>query len=789
MTAPPIPEQSVEDVHLKDYLRVILRRRKIFFLAFFTVVSGIVFYTFTVKPVYESSATLHVKDDKMSKGSLVQELGLGTQNAVDTEIEILKSVSNAEQVVKILHLDWRISDRSPELLFTLLEFDAPVDKVYTYTVTLTAADQFSVTDSDGGQVAVGRSNVPLSKGGFRLLLGGLKGKAGDSFQLSHTPPDIAAGGLQKQIKASEVGKKTSIIKLTVSNTSPVRARDIANTLTQVYLEQSVGFKSEEASRTLEFIDEQMKQIHGAVDAAEVKLQSYKSATGIFKLDTEAEELIKKLSEVDKERAATSLRKKQLEFALLALREDMAKGRIYTPSLMKDDADVAGIAAKLADLELQRKGLRIDQTDESPRVRAIQAQIDETQRLLRATYETNLKNLQKQEGGLNQLMGGYEGGLRKLPSAELELARLSRVSKVNVDIYLFLLQKHEEARIVKAGTISNINVIDQARLPRRPVTPDKKKNIILALLVGAMLGAGLAFFTEYLDDTIKDGEEARRELGLPIMATIPFISGESGETGEQAEYAPSLVTHLAPKASVTEAFRSLRTSIHFSAISKEKKIILVTSNFPSEGKSTVIANLAVTLTQTGARVLLIDCDMRRPSLHTLFKQEKAPGLSDALAGDTPLNGVIHDTGISGLDFIPAGTTPPNPAELLGSVSMKERLDALRLLYDHVLIDAPPYLAVTDAPLLSASADLMLLVLQSERVPAKLAKRTVEMLQSIGAPLAGIVLNDKTGQTERYGYYGGRYYGYGYYGYGYGYYGEEKAAGKKKKSRGWWKKLFR
>ncbi len=784
MTEPLNSEQIVEEVHLKDYLRIILRRRKIFVLAFLATVVGVAAYTFTMKPIYEASSTLHVRDDKgKGKGSLADELGLSSQNPVDTEIEILKSATNAEQVVTLLHLDWNITDRSKGILFTLQEFDAPEGSAQPYTVTLVAPGKYIVADSTGAQVAEGRDNVPFSKGPFRLLLTGLKGNSGDSFKISKIPLDIAANNLQKQVKAVEVGKKTSIIKLTVTNTNPVRAREITNTLAQVYLEQSVGFKSQEASKTVEFIEDQLKKLQGAVNAAETDLQSYKSASGMVKLDSSAEQVVQKLAGLDTERAGLSLQKKQVEFARSSLKESMARGVVYTPSIIKEDGAVSSLAAKLDELEIQKRALRTEQTDENPRVRALQAQITETQTKLRETYEANLKVIDKNLTGVDALMQRYEGEIRKLPTAELELARLTRVSKVNVDIYLFLLQKHEEARIAKAATISSINVIDPAKLPRSPVKPDKKKNMILALLVGAMLGAGLAFFTEYLDDTVKDGEEARRLLGLPIMATIPFITGD---TTDQQEYSPSLISHLNPKASVTEAFRSLRTSIHFSAISKEKKVILVTSNFPSEGKTTVIANLAVTMTQTGAKVLLIDCDMRRPSLHTLFKQEKVPGLSEILAGDTPISDVLHDTGIPGLNFIPAGTTPPNPAELIGSQEMQKLLASLKLTYDYILIDAPPYLAVTDAPLLSSSADLMILVLQTERVPAKLAKQTVDMLNSIGAPIAGIVINDKTGQTERYGYYGGKYYGY--YGYGYGYYGEDKPSTKKKRN-GWWKKIFR
>ena len=230
MTEPLNSEQIVEEVHLKDYIRIILRRRKIFVLAFLATVVGVAAYTFTMKPIYEASSTLHVRDDKgKGKGSLADELGLSSQNPVDTEIEILKSATNAEQVVTLLHLDWNITDRSKGILFTLQEFDAPEGSAQPYNVTLVAPGKYIVADSTGAQVAEGRDNVPFSKGPFRLLLTGLKGNSGDSFKISKTPIDIATSALQGQIKAVEVGKKTSIIKLTVTNTNPVRAREITNT--------------------------------------------------------------------------------------------------------------------------------------------------------------------------------------------------------------------------------------------------------------------------------------------------------------------------------------------------------------------------------------------------------------------------------------------------------------------------------------------------------------------------------------------------------------------------------
>lgn len=766
------------EVHLHDYLRVVMRRRITFLLAFCAVFFGVAIYTFTAKPVYEASATLHVRDDKGGKGDLLGELGVSRQNPIDAEIEILKSRTNAEQVVTRMHLNWRIVNKSRGFSCRITDFATTVPDS-EYHVVLTGGDSYNVFDRSEKLLATGRSDVLLQSGELRLLLTDIKGKPGDSLRVSIKPLHVTANGLKSRIKAAEVGNKTSIIRLSYSDNDPVKARDVINTLADVYLQQSIAFKTQEASKSVEFIENQMNTIREELDTAEKNLQTYKTGTGVMKLDSETEELVKKISEIEKERTSLTLQKKQVEFARASQRDALKQGKVYTPAGLKEDPAVGIMAGRLAELELQKRGLSSELTDTHPQVKAIQAQIDEIQKKLIAIYDTSQKNLVSQEAAAGQTLARYESALKKLPAAERDLARLMRHTKVNADIYTFLLQKHEESRIVKASTISNINVIDPAIIPQIPIKPNKQKNLLLGLLVGLMLGAGLAFFQEYLDDTIKDAESARRELGAPVLTVIPFIDRKDSKVSSRRS---SLVTLLEPKSSVSESFRALRTSIHFSAINRVKKVIITTSTFPGEGKTTVVANLAVTLTQTGSSVLILDGDLRRPALHEIFAHSKVPGLTEILAGDSTIESVIHSTGTAGLDFISAGTSPPNPAELLGSEQMGTLLATLRERYDYILIDAPPVLAVTDAPLLTTLCDVVLVVMETERVPVKAGRRMAELLANVKAPVAGIIVNDKSAHNrERYG----DYYGYGYYGYGY--YGEDENPTKTVKS--WWRRLLR
>ncbi len=788
----PTPRpQGEEEIDLFNYINVILRRWKTFAVALCIVFIGVVLYTFLMKPVYEASSSLHVKEDK-GKGNILGELSLNSSNPVNAEIEIFKSRTGAENVVERLHLDWRVEGASEGFTFKILEFTSKAKKP-VYRIKMTGADTFDVIDDNNDLIAQGKAGIPIRKNNFSLLLSNLKGQIGDSFQLTLLPFNNVAENLQNSVKVIEQGRQTGIIRASYTNTNPVLARDIVNALVQAYLDRAVVFKAEEASRTVSFIDEQIHGLSKELDTSEKNLQTYKSGAGVIKLDGEAQALIDKLSQMEKSRTEVILQKKQMEFSRDALKRAIQKGVVYSPGVMKDDPLVVGLAQKLSELDVQKRALMSEYTEAHQLVKSVQSQIDEVQRKMLAVLETGLANLAKQEEEVTRQLGRYEGQMRSLPDVERDLARLTRLTKVNADIYTFLLQKHEEARIAKASTISNIDIVDPAITPIRPIKPQKALNLLLGLIIGLGFGICLAFFQEYLDDTIKNADEAKRAMGLPLLAVIPHIPSREPKRDGSIPDTGQLITQLEPKSVVAEAFRSLRTSLHFSAINREKKIMLVTSSFPGEGKSIIASNLAAIISQTGVRVLIVDCDLRRSSLHDKFGHGKTPGLSELLTGDITFAEAKHNTGISGLDLITAGTTPPNPSELLGAEAMRQFLLTQRENYDYIIIDAPPVLAVTDAPVLTMVADIVILVMEAGRVPIKAAQHMRETLSNIKAPVAGLVINDKTGKGESYGYYGGRYYrygkgkSYGYgYGYGYGYYSDEEKSKSQKKAT-WLTKL--
>ncbi len=751
----------IEGIHLNDYKNIVIARWPVALAGFLVVFLGVAVFTYTTTPIYQAFSTLQVGTEKNAlKGSPLDQSAMWA-SPIDTELQIILSRSIAEGAARRLHLDWQITKKSNGLVVKIAQFSTERENV-PYRIELTGEDSFKVVDADNTELGSGKSGIPMKGKGISLLLADIHGKPGDSFVLSALPLSRLAGRILGKTKAIQVGQNTNILKVSYLDPDPKLAADVVNAIAQVYIDMSVAMRSEEASKSVEFIDQQLKSIQEDLDKAEKKVQAFKASSGVVSLDAESMKVFNKITDADKQLTQLDLEKKQLDFARKSLKESIDSGKNYIPS----DPVGAPAAAKLADLEAQKKALLVAYTVDHPQVKAVQDQIDGIKRNLLSVYESTLKNLAKQGSNMTPFLAGYEGQLRKLPEKERELAALMRQTKVTSDLYTFLLQKHQELRVTKAATVSNINVIDPAVVPLTPIKPNKQKNLMIGLILGLLFGTGLAIFLEYLDDTIHDIEEAKRMLEIPLLAVIPHIAPAAGMTDKKAtSHYPAML--IDSKSSISEAFRTLRTNIHFSALNKKRQLLMVTSSFPGEGKTTIVGNMAVAFSQVGMRVMLVDCDMRRPSLHTLFGHRQTPGLSELIAGDKELGALIQSTEIAGLDIISAGTIPPNPAEMLGSDEMRTIVETLRESYDLVILDAPPVLSVTDAPVLSTCADLVLLVIEAGRVPIKAARHMLELLNQVGAPIAGMILNDKKQRTTlHYKYYGESYQSY---------YGEDRKTG--------------
>lgn len=756
------PQYSIgleKEAHLTDYINVVLRRWKIVLLVFFLVFIAVTVKTLLTQPVYEAFATIEVR--KAQKSGMMKELGMDGESALSTEIEVLRSRSLAEDVARRMNLEWQVTESSAGLNLSIGEFvvTAPLPGL---VVTLLDAQSFQLSDLSGRVLGKGEADTPLRLDGISLLVSVNEGVAGQRIVFERRAMAEIAGNIAQSLNVTEMGKGSNILRVSSQGTDPARVRDIVNILTEVYREMNISGKTQEAGKTVDFIASQLSGLQDVLNQSEQQLQEYKVQTGLVTLGPEGNSLVQKLVGLEQKQADMRLKRQRVEYAISVLQSAIKSGGPLTVPTIEDVPSITESAAKLADLDAQKKGMLIDFTESHPAVVEVQGQITRVREALLSTYQTMRQELLLAERDLRKTIANFDAQLSNIPEAELELAKRTRVNTVNAELYTFLLQKQQEARIAQASTISNVQIVDPAVTPKVPVKPNKKKNLALGFILGLMLGVGLAFLLDYMDQTLKTTEDVKQKLGLNVFGIIPRIPFADEDAKMPRK---RLVTTLEPKSPVVESFRALRTNLNYLTGKEKHKVIMITSSLPNEGKSTISGNLAVVLSQTGAKVLLIGCDLRRPQLFEMFGQKNEPGLVNLLMNED--QAALRHLTNPHLDFISAGTVPPNPAEILESGRMAKLIEKVRERYDYVVLDAPPVLPVTDAQILAPLADINLVVLEPCRVPEKAALRMVEALHSVNAKIAGVILNDKSGRGFRYygnyGYYGNKYYR--------GYYGEE------------------
>lgn len=749
----PVNDTDHGEIHLQDYLKVLFGHWRLVIAVFLLVAGGVAGYTLLQAPVFEASATLYLRDGK-GKDVLLGELSGLSSSSIPAELEILKSRSLSEKVVRRLHLNIQPSD---PVTVRIGSFDKQ-DNRPLFIESAGGAHFRIFLGSD--LVGEGVTGELFSSAKITILLEKLEAKSGDRVRLDVLDAVQVADGLRQRIRAQEVGNRTGIIRVAIADTDPERARAIIEALCAAYLDQSVSYKTEEARNTLEFIDQQLETVRDALNRAEKSVEEYQTEHGIAGLSLGGEAILTKVVETETILAALELRIDQIGYALEVLDRGVGEN-MALPAI--DDPAITPLLDQIVQLEAERVRMSSEYIDNSLPLETLQHGLFILRQNLRSTLENARQKIDNEKNSLQKLLARYESELRKLPASERELARLTRLSEVNAGIYTYLLEKREEARIIRASTTSNISVIDPAVTPRYPIKPNKKKNILLGLIFGALLGVGLAFFIDYFQDVIKDGEMASRLLGWPVLAVIPHIgAGNKHRNGEDRSLRTrTLITSIDPKSPPAEAFRSLRTALHFVQHTSGNRVLLVTSSVPGEGKTTIAANLAETLAQAGRRVLLIGCDLRRPTLHTVFGSPLSPGLSEYLSDQVTFDSILLESGIANLHFISSGATPPNPAELLGGSRMIEMVARMRSGYDTIMIDAPPMLAVTDAAVLSSCCDAALIVVEAAGVSRKSAIKMRGIVEQAGIRVTGIVMNDKTGKG--WAYYSGYYGSYGGYSY--------------------------
>lgn len=582
-----------------------------------------------------------------------------------------------------------------------------------------------------------------------------------------TPPRFLERGKATNLKG------TDMVQIAYEDTDPRRAQKVANAWAEIFVKENLASNTKEARQAVRLMTGQLEKTKGELERAELALRDYKLSHRAIDLSEQARSSIATVTSVETELRQTDAAYRAAQTRAGGLRRQLGlnASQALAASALSQDPSVIRLRQQLLEAETNPVLANTALGAQHPDVRSAHAQVETLRRkltihasrvlghrigsgavqqsldpirqdLTRDLVQAEIEALsyQTRVQALRALTAGYNRRLDLLPNQELQLTRLTRNAAVSAETYKMLLSKLEEARFKESISVGNVRIVDLALLPELPIRPQKAFLLAAALAVGLVLGLGIALFLEYLDDTIQTAEDAEAALTLPVLAVVPWMRKTKNA---------GLVTQQAPRSAFAEAYRTLRTNIRFLA-GNDLKTLVVTSAGPGEGKSTTVVNLAFVFSQSGRRVLLVDADMRRPTIHAAFKLPNERGLSTILAGEHALDALVREGPNEKVHVLTSGPPPVDPAELLESPAMEAFLAQAKAKYDLVIFDAPPVIAVMDACVLGARADGVMLLLGLNKVTHKAARHAFKLLQAANVRIFGMVLRGVRPENDPYYY---------------------------------------
>jgi exopolysaccharide transport family protein len=570
---------------------------------------------------------------------------------------------------------------------------------------------------------------------------------------------------------------TGIIEIKYSSPDPRLAAEVANTTANTFIEQNIKARFDSTMQAADWLSKQLADLQIKVETSQTRLIEYQKQHGIVGTDDKQNLTFEKLNELGKQLTQAQAERIQKESLY-----QIAKGTNPDAlSSVLQDAALASLRQQQTQLQIQYAQLRTQLGSEYPKVREVQNQLSEVNKAYQEELQSGVLRVQneyytavKREQMLKGALDEQTAVANQLDENAIEYRILKQEADSNRQLYDGLLEKLKEASLAAGLNSSNIRIVDKARIPLFPARPNVPRNMLFAVLLGLVGGVAVAFALEAVDTTVRTPDQAQSLSGLPVMAVIPFKTdmGSAKAQGagsrllltakQSSTRAGALVSYLEPQSEITEAYRTLRTSILLSSAGHPPQVIVFTSALPQDGKTMTSVNTAFVMAKQGKRILLVDADMRRPSIHKAFDMRPEVGLSNVLSGLAKWKDAVQPTMEATLFLLPSGPLPPHPSELLGSGSMQDLIREWRKEYDHIIIDSPPVLSVTDAVLLSVQADMVTLVVRSGQTTMGAVRNARDLLLHLKAPLRGIVLNafDLQSPDYYYYYYSGSKYG-GYY----------------------------
>ncbi|MEW6270542.1 MAG: polysaccharide biosynthesis tyrosine autokinase [Thermodesulfobacteriota bacterium] len=630
---------------------------------------------------------------------------------------------------------------------------------------------FTGASEDGGLIAGAIARV-------RASLAGLLRRAP-----AHALPDdgtgVAPEVVDRYLGSLSVAPitRTRLAVVRFTSPDPVLSAKVANAHVQAYIAQGLRLRSEATDDARRFMEAKLVELKERLEASEVALNAYRRSRGILSLDEKENIVVERLSDLNRRLSEAEGRRIALEAEIKLIQSrdyDSLPGVANNPLIQ-------AIKGQLAEVERQYVELSAQFKPTYPAVEQAQAQVRDMRERLRKEIAKVVSSIESAymaaadtEGELARKMEEQKAETLRLKDASVQYAILQREADANRGLYDSVLQRMKEIGVAAAVQASNVSVVDVASVPRFPSSPQKKRALLLALLAGVLGGVGLVLGRSHLDNSLKGAEDVERFLHVPSLGLIPGfdeLRSDAKAASQLAFQAPrigaeaGLIVARDSFSVVTEAYRSFRTALLFSQPEVEPRTLLFTSALAGEGKTTTSLNTGIAFGQLGARVLIIDADLRRATAHRRFGLANREGLSEVLTGRAELDTVTRPTSVDGVWFVSAGQLPPNPTELLASRSMAKVITQASERFDYVIIDSPPVMAVNDAVVLSPMVDGVVMVVEAHETPRKIVQRAEQRLCQARARILGVLLNRVDATSDHYStYYGGNYYSSYYHGTG-------------------------
>lgn len=744
-----------ERAYVRRMWRAIKKRKLMIIVIAVIVTSVVTVEVYRTKSTYQATTTVEIgKDNRtLRSGNMIFQTEEGddlyyVQTAMKTRIRQLQSRPLLEDVVVNLKLDQNTHFMDVTTRKSILE------SVKTIAGRLSPHEQW--TPPTVQETPASASTGERSR-----------------EQSAHLAPYVNV--LLANLSAEPLAD-TRMLVISFTHTEPVLAADIVDNIAQVFIQRTFENKTEKYTNASEWLDRATRELKATVEKTEQELADYSSTHNIYSSDGKENLAIDKLTKLHGE--VTRVQNERL--LKQSLYEEVKAGRVEQLPDAFSDPRTTELKKRLGDLAVSLSQLEATYGPKHPKVvetkeqmATIQKQIDDSKSSLQDKLKADYERAVRDEASLNGALAIAKDEAAQQNQASIQFNILRKdVETANV-LYTEFLQKTNQSKIQEHEQHNNTKMIDPPQVPIAPVAPNRPRTILIGFLVSLLAGVGLVFFLEYLDNTVKTVEDVSRYAQLPALSVIPAIRGrkqralKAGSNGSKQTtsglalsntngFNAELLLALDSRSSVAEAYRVLRTSVLLSSTEKPPKTILITSGQPGEGKTTTAVNTAISLAQLGASVLIIDCDLRKPSVHKMLGVDHVVGLSTYLSRRGTLDEVIQELPIPNLSVLTSGRIPPNPAEMISSARMKEMLQILGERYDHIIIDSPPLLKVTDPVILSTLVDGVILVVHGGKSTREVVRRTRHELSIAGARIFGVVLNNVEAGHEGYdSYYYGAY----------------------------------